>query len=1263
MRNNGLDLTIIQFKPPPQITVVSSDAFSTIVDVEISGYMYDMITINGNKYDDYSLPGYGSTAEEGKPSLPMLSVLLGIPPTSNITVSINNPTYEYIYNTVVYPKQRDLFEDEISPGFIIDTLFYSSDALFPEDSVDYSDPSIWRDVRVSTAHIYPFSFEPHKSKVKVLKSFQVIVAYSGTSNINPLTSLPKYIPNMFHNLYEQNIANYDLITIPERDRIPSDYDLMLIVNENFMMEQGVSGEINRFITHKKFMGLESKLIYTSNADTEDDIKHKIFDELPNSFSHVIIVGHPNLVATSNILVYEEGETRSDEFWYVMENSSSLPFSSLGRFFVDECAELDNIITKSIDYEQDAPDNSNWVNNAVLMSGNGDGGGLSYSENISLISTTVTCLNYTILNGDIGETTIDNLSTELTNGTGLVLYRGHGNPCHLEADHESPLHFNDDITPESISGLNYNKRYPIFFNITCSTHACGPEWDGGPMYDENFGSNITNNNIALASFGATGGTCRAMNNILSVCMVEALVNPLNNNLGEIILQGLINTTENDQPYQPLHQYSLYGDPTLQVKINEVNKFDISWNDNILFLKDNNGADVSEAKVIFFDANQNIIASLISNSEGYLRIENNDILNNLYYLSIHKKDYNSKIIQVISKNLVVENAEELFFDLDVLLINGADIVVNREGSLILSDGIEVIFGNNTSNMSIAGNIITASNHFTSQSETNKPALNFSVGERNISECSFKNVNINLSSGELLLNSINTQNSTIEAFSSTLIVDSSIINGNIVCDHAELNINQSTITGNSYGIKLVDSSFEITNSDISMNDDDGVVIYNCLPGTLYRNEIKNSRICQNAGNGLEIIQSIMKVKNTTIEENSNIGMVVIGSSLVGLSTDESNQIEDSRISNNYYQEIYQVNECIEANQAHFEIFDSNYNANNLDQLLVHTEDIRDGTHLKFAGNYWGYRNIHTLPILPPASRFIPNRLNPSSGEVGYNLNPVWGPAVNVPYTYSNDEQTYYSALNEASMGNIDNAIGLFKQVIRNYPNSNYSVLSSKNLFDLVPDKTELKEFLIEESNLYVNNVIHKEIDYLINHCDIKLGNFQEASLWCENKIINPESKFDSLLAIIDLEYINLCIENESDSTKTNNLQLIHKRREKYVSFIDKKIDQLINISNISMIDENQNDIAPITTRLFNNYPNPFNPETTISFDLPQRDKVELVVYNLKGQKVKSLINEEMDMGVHKIIWNGTNNQGKEVASGVYYYRLSCGNYTKTNKMVLLK
>ncbi len=1234
------------------------------MNVEITGYMHEIISVDGYNYDDYSVLGYGTTTEEGKPALPKLSVLLGIPATSDIEVSISNPTYEYIYNTTVHPKQRDLFEDEVSPGFMIDSLYYSSSTIFPENLAENSDPSIWRDVRVSTIYLYPFRFEPDKCKVSILKSFQVNVNYSGTSNTNPLTSAPKYIPDMFHNLYEQNIANYDFITIPERNRIPTDFDLLILINEDFMLEQGVSDEINRFLRHKKFMGLESKIVYVSDADNENTIKQKILDEMLNSFSHVIIVGHPNLVPTSNIAILDidEGESSSSESWYVRESWTSLPFSILGRFFVDDCSELDNIITKTIDYELNASYDVNWVNNAVLMSGNGDGGGLSFSENIFLVSTTVTGLNYTILNGDVGETTIDNLSTELTNGTGLVLYRGHGGRGGLDADHEH-LHFNDDITPESISGLNYNKRYPIFFNIACGTHACGPRCYGEPMYDENFGSGITNNSqIALASFGATSGSRRDDDNILSVSMVDAFANPLNNSIGEIILQGFSHYSEAANNYACINHYSLYVDPTLQVKVEEINKFNVSWNDNILYLKDKKGIDVSEAKVIFFDENQNIITSMITDTSGYLVIDDIGLLNSVSYLSFHKKNYNSKIVQVISESIVVENTEDLYFDLDVLLINGADVVINEGGSLALTDGVEVIFGNNSSEIMINGGVEFLNNNFTSQEDIHKPSIFFEKEGNYISDCNFENVNINISSGDLIINSITTLNSTIESYKSVFLVDSSIINGNILCEQTEFNLNQSSISGNSYGVKPVDSSFEITDSEISMNNDDGVVINNCYSGNIYRNEIKNSRICQNTGNGLEVLQSILKVKNTTIEDN-NIGIVAIGSSLVSLSTDESNQIEDSRISNNRRQEIYQINECIEANQANYEVSDSYYSSYTADQLLVHTEDIPNGRHLQFTGNYWGYRNIHTIPILPPSSRFIPALINPSIGETGYDLSPVWGPAVNVTYSYSNDEQIYYSALNEVSLGNIDNSIDLFKQVIQNYPNSNYSVLSSKNLFKLVPDKAELKEFLFEEPNLYVGNVVHKDIDYLINHCDIELGNLQEASIWCENKISNPESEFDSLLAVIDLEYINLCLENESDSTKTNNLQLIHKRREKYVSFIDNKIDQLINISNISMINENQNDIAPITTRLYNNYPNPFNPETTISFDLPQRGRVELVVYNLRGQKVKSLINEEMDMGVHKIIWNGTNNQGKEVASGVYYYRLSCGNYTKTNKMVLMK
>lgn len=85
--------------------------------------------------------------------------------------------------------------------------------------------------------------------------------------------------------------------------------------------------------------------------------------------------------------------------------------------------------------------------------------------------------------------------------------------------------------------------------------------------------------------------------------------------------------------------------------------------------------------------------------------------------------------------------------------------------------------------------------------------------------------------------------------------------------------------------------------------------------------------------------------------------------------------------------------------------------------------------------------------------------------------------------------------------------------------------------------------------------------------------------------------------------------------------------------------------------------------NYPNPFNPETTISFDLKSPGEVNLDVFNLKGQKVATLVQGNVPSGSHNVVWNGTDSNGKAVASGVYFYKLQSGTYTLSKKMVLMK
>jgi len=96
-----------------------------------------------------------------------------------------------------------------------------------------------------------------------------------------------------------------------------------------------------------------------------------------------------------------------------------------------------------------------------------------------------------------------------------------------------------------------------------------------------------------------------------------------------------------------------------------------------------------------------------------------------------------------------------------------------------------------------------------------------------------------------------------------------------------------------------------------------------------------------------------------------------------------------------------------------------------------------------------------------------------------------------------------------------------------------------------------------------------------------------------------------------------------------------------------------------QNQNSfIIPYEHALYQNYPNPFNPSTTIEFDLPSKSLVSLKIFNILGEEVTTLVNEELTAGKYRFNWDS-----RKAASGTYFYRLETGNYLETRKMILLR
>jgi len=100
-----------------------------------------------------------------------------------------------------------------------------------------------------------------------------------------------------------------------------------------------------------------------------------------------------------------------------------------------------------------------------------------------------------------------------------------------------------------------------------------------------------------------------------------------------------------------------------------------------------------------------------------------------------------------------------------------------------------------------------------------------------------------------------------------------------------------------------------------------------------------------------------------------------------------------------------------------------------------------------------------------------------------------------------------------------------------------------------------------------------------------------------------------------------------------------------------------------DDDNTIIPTLTQLRSNYPNPFNPSTTIAFDVAKDTHVSIEVFNIKGQKVKEVVSGSYRAGRHSVVWNGDDAAGRAVGSGIYFYRMTAQGYTSVQKMLLMK
>ncbi len=258
--------------------------------------------------------------------------------------------------------------------------------------------------------------------------------------------------------------------------------------------------------------------------------------------------------------------------------------------------------------------------------------------------------------------------------------------------------------------------------------------------------------------------------------------------------------------------------------------------------------------------------------------------------------------------------------------------------------------------------------------------------------------------------------------------------------------------------------------------------------------------------------------------------------------------------------------------------------------------------------------------------------------------------------------SAYGYEKRGEYDTAIDMYMDIINKNPESVEAAHAASRIIKCLNEKPvneilAYKDFLLSFDDENVNTPLSRFSTIGAAKIDRKLGDYESAIDSYQNRLNNDPSYLESIT--LKMNILNTKVEEFN----TNSEEYI----EANLAYRDDAYKQISEL-NALLLDyeaDYEIDVPPAVEilSLGQNYPNPFNPETTISFSVPQSGDVTLAVYNIKGQKVKTLVSDTLEMGQHTATWKGTDNAGKSVSSGIYFYRLEADGKTATKKMLLLK
>jgi len=435
------------------ITILEQSFSGTTFEVTVPGIEVTRELADGREYNRIGIPGQVmATAGEGRPQVPKVAVLLGIPTGASVSAEVLERETVTLELDDVYPLQPPEL-DGAEPGeLVIDREFYATGTSWPERDVAVKTTGRWRDLDVANIQVYPVRVNPAEGEVEVAKRVRVRVDYNGGS-------YPRTVAEWMLPQYGRFLDNFaELKLRPETDYTPG-VRYLVICHDNWSANSYLTDSLLGWVEKR---GYDVRMITGSGftaQQVKDSIRAEYDNHTPATLRWVLLVGEYAEIPTGSY----SGVGKSD-FWYMdlepWPSGDIYPEVGLARLSPENATDLENQIAKILKYQKDPATTNNWLEKLTMVAHREQYPG-KYSGCVRGVYH---------MPKPYWDPTLDTImgqyknNTDVTNavndGVGILAYRGHGNTTVWSGWCGS------DWTNSNVEALNNGDLTPVTHHWAC-----------------------------------------------------------------------------------------------------------------------------------------------------------------------------------------------------------------------------------------------------------------------------------------------------------------------------------------------------------------------------------------------------------------------------------------------------------------------------------------------------------------------------------------------------------------------------------------------------------------------------------------------------------------------------------------------------------------------------------------------------------------------------------------------------------------------------